>query len=228
MTDAAAPLPSLLASLLPSLLAPNSTAVEQAVEQAVRLDLPVQVGTLWSPQLCPAALLPWLAWGLSVDVWRDSWPEAVKREVCARALPVHARAGTVFAVKTSLATLGFAADVVEWWQPGGSGQPHTARIDCFAPDVIASGGLVNAALVSLLTGVVQAAAPARVHFMIRVGERFQAATAARAATRARSVEAGPRWPQVRPHAAPVSLAARAATRARTVWRLEHLPQRRAA
>ncbi|TKA96910.1 phage tail protein I, partial [Cereibacter changlensis] len=54
-----------------SILPPNATKAERAFEAALAAlcDLPVPVGQLWSPETCPAALLPWLAWALSVDDW---------------------------------------------------------------------------------------------------------------------------------------------------------------
>ena len=50
------------------LLPPNRTKLEQALERATaRLGaVPVPIKDLWNPWRCPVALLPWLAWSLSV------------------------------------------------------------------------------------------------------------------------------------------------------------------
>lgn len=62
----------------PTLLPPSSTELEKALEQVAfgLTDLATPVRDIWSPTTCPIALLPWLAWGLSVDVWDSNWTEA--------------------------------------------------------------------------------------------------------------------------------------------------------
>ena len=70
-----------------SLLPPNSTPWEiaQSVISAERRPLDAEIiRRLWSPQNCPEEFLPWLAWGLGLEVWKDDWPEAKKRDVVAR------------------------------------------------------------------------------------------------------------------------------------------------
>ncbi|EPC1727360.1 phage tail protein I, partial [Escherichia coli] len=50
------------------LLPPSSPSFLHHSEQgAQRLsELPIHINTLWNPDTCPAHLLPWLAWALSV------------------------------------------------------------------------------------------------------------------------------------------------------------------
>ena len=74
-----------------SILPPRSTRLQKALEQVTvdLLDLPVELRKLWSPEKCPASHLPWLAWGLSVDIWDANWPEAVKRAAIADAIAVQ-------------------------------------------------------------------------------------------------------------------------------------------
>lgn len=49
---------------------------------ATRLSaLPVSLNQLWDPDTCPVALLPYLAWALSVDRWDRDWTEETKRQV---------------------------------------------------------------------------------------------------------------------------------------------------
>jgi len=65
-----------------SLLPPNATALEHAADAAMAriADVNVPIRDLWNPDLCPEALLPWLAWALSVEPWDADWPVWQQRE----------------------------------------------------------------------------------------------------------------------------------------------------
>lgn len=95
-------------------LPPNSGRAEKALAQAAlsASDIDVPIRTLWNPATCPAALLPWLAWSLSVDEWDAGWSEARQREVIAASIGVHRRKGTIAAIKTAMATMGYGDVVV--------------------------------------------------------------------------------------------------------------------
>lgn len=98
-----------------SLLPYNATKAEMALEETGRhaIDLPVPAGFL-DPQVCPEALLPWLAWSLSVDEWDDGWPVDRKRSVIAASIEVHRHKGTVWAIRRALAAAGFGqAQIIE-------------------------------------------------------------------------------------------------------------------
>jgi phage tail P2-like protein len=87
---------------LATLLPPNSTPIELALEQtsAARRPLPAHlVSDVWSPDACPAHLLGFLAWGLSIDLWDEKWPEAKKRQVCRKALELHQLKTTIAGIK---------------------------------------------------------------------------------------------------------------------------------
>ncbi|MGT1842761.1 phage tail protein I, partial [Enterobacter hormaechei subsp. xiangfangensis] len=60
------------------LLPVGSSALEVAAARACAEieNTPVPLRRLWSPDDCPANLLPWLAWAFSVDRWDENWPEA--------------------------------------------------------------------------------------------------------------------------------------------------------
>lgn len=97
------------------LLPPNATPTEAALETATaRLgDVPVVAG-LWDPETCPAAVLPWLAWALSIDEWDAGWTDETKRRIVASSVAVHRRKGTVAAVKRAVADAGYGdAQVIE-------------------------------------------------------------------------------------------------------------------
>jgi phage tail P2-like protein len=116
------------------MLPPNATKQEQAIEQSTARigSVPVPVGDIWNPHTCPAKLLPWLAWALSVDVWDASWSDTVKRQVIADSLPVHARKGTPWAVKRAMEAAGAPSmQISEWFEHGGA--PYTFRV-CVSTD----------------------------------------------------------------------------------------------
>jgi len=62
------------------LLPGNSTPLElqaaRALSQIQRVPIPIRL--LWNPDLCPLALLPYLAWSFSVDRWDSTWSESTK------------------------------------------------------------------------------------------------------------------------------------------------------
>jgi phage tail P2-like protein len=100
-----------------TLLPPNAldlarTAEVAMAEPLVGIEKPVQ--TLWDPETCPASILPWLAWTLSVDDWDPQWPEGTKRSAIAASIMVHQKKGTAGAVKAALVAAGYGdATLVE-------------------------------------------------------------------------------------------------------------------
>ncbi len=109
------------------LLPPGSTKVERAV--ASLLDrvgaVPAPLAPLWDPATCPAELLPWLAWGFSVDVWQPGWSEATKRAAVAASLAEHRLKGTPAVVDAVLARFDALLSIVEWHETSPPGDPHT-------------------------------------------------------------------------------------------------------
>ncbi|PJD87429.1 phage tail protein I [Enterobacter hormaechei] len=79
--------------LLPVGSSPLEVAAARACAEIE--NTPVPLRRLWSPDDCPANLLPWLAWAFSVDRWDESWPEATKREVIRAAWFIRPDAATV-------------------------------------------------------------------------------------------------------------------------------------
>ena len=116
-----------MSSLLPPNAAPLELAIEATIERIGGVSVPV--GDVWNPQACAAALLPWLAWALSVDEWDPDWPEQTKRDVIAASLQVHMRKGTRWALRTALDAAGYdTAEIIEWFEAGGSGNPFTGHV----------------------------------------------------------------------------------------------------
>jgi len=113
-----------------TLLPPNATQQERAIEGATTRisDVPVRVRQMWSPDDCPAALLPWLAWAMSVDSWENTWTEQQKRDTIKASFYVHRRKGTVAAVRAAIAALGLGLRVIEWFEETPAREPYTFRL----------------------------------------------------------------------------------------------------
>lgn len=94
-----------------SLLPPNSTQLERDLEQTSgqALDLPNQIRDLWSPERCPAYLLPWLAWALSIsdeEGWSYAESEQARRNLISRAADIHRHKGTIWSIREVFRLLG--------------------------------------------------------------------------------------------------------------------------
>jgi len=110
------------------LLPVGSSVLEVATAHAAAQieRVPVPLRTLWDPLTCPAELLPYLAWALSVDRWDFNWPEATKRKVIASSFFVHQHKGTRSAIHRVVEPLGFLIELREWWQD--NAEPGTFRL----------------------------------------------------------------------------------------------------
>ena len=115
-----------------SLLPPNASPLERALEAAIAPRVTSEViRQVWDPATCPAKLLPWLAWAMSVDYWEDEWAEDQKRGVIAASIQVHRRKGTVSAMRRVVEGLGYGFELVEWWELVPEGTPGTAEVYLF-------------------------------------------------------------------------------------------------
>lgn len=119
-----------------SLLPWNASAQERALEAATARvsDVPVPVRDMWDPDTCPAELLPWLAWAMSVDQWDTSWTDEQKREAVKSSFYVHRQKGTVSAVRAALTALGLDVRIVEWFDDVPAGEPYTFRVEIIVTD----------------------------------------------------------------------------------------------
>ncbi|MDP9566175.1 UNVERIFIED_ORG: phage tail P2-like protein [Kosakonia oryzae] len=110
------------------LLPVGSSVLEvTTAEAAAQIErVPVPLRTLWDPLTCPAELLPYLAWALSVDRWDYSWPEATKRKIIASAFFVHQHKGTISSLRRVVEPLGYLIELREWWQE--NAEPGTFRL----------------------------------------------------------------------------------------------------
>lgn len=100
-----------------NILPPQLAELERKIDAGTaRIDaIPVRTETLWNPWTCPVEVLPWLAWNLSIDHWRASWPEQRQRAAVASSLDLHRIKGTLRAVEQALAEFDLAPKVIEWF-----------------------------------------------------------------------------------------------------------------
>ncbi|MBP2846335.1 phage tail protein I [Dickeya oryzae] len=117
-----------------SLLPPSASDFMRNVASSTQRlsEIAVCLDTLWSAERCPAQLLPYLAWALSVDRWDKRWSEQTKRQVIKAAWLVHRQKGTLAALRRVVEPFGYLIRVIEWWQTGG--QPGTFRLDIGVQD----------------------------------------------------------------------------------------------
>jgi phage tail P2-like protein len=166
-----------------SLLPPNATTLELAIERATkRLDtIFTDLRVLWSPDDCPEALLPWLAWTLSLDSWAPDWPLYVKRARVRRAIEIARGKGTAASVRAVVESFGGAVVMREWWQPGGSGEPYTFDIVITLNSM--NGLPATAAFINSVIGEVSRTKPVRSHFTFTQGLSADASVAIAAQAR---------------------------------------------
>lgn len=113
-----------------SLLPPNSTKFEVNFERSFSRisDIELNIRSFNDPLKAPAAVLPWLAWERSVDVWNKDWTEAQKRQVIKTSLYNHSIKGTVESLELALNSLGFPVIVQEWFNMVPTGKPYTFKL----------------------------------------------------------------------------------------------------
>jgi len=119
--------------------------------------------------MCPAELLPWLAWGLSVDTWDAGWTEADKRAAVAGSIELHRRKGTRVSVEIVLARFDQLIQIIEWHETAPRGTPHTfdVVIPLVTADGVAPGGRrASAAFVDAIVREVSRVKPLREHMRV--------------------------------------------------------------
>lgn len=91
----------------PDLLPSSSTPLERALAGPTgRLTaIAVPLRDLWRWDTCPAPLLPWLAWAMSVDIWVDTWSTEKKRAIIRESFELHRRKGSLHAIQRYLSYL---------------------------------------------------------------------------------------------------------------------------
>lgn len=91
-----------------SLLPPNASRLMRDTAEVMDPALdPSFLSGMWSADRAPAAVLPYLAWAMSVDEWDEAWPEATRRQVIRESMGVHRTKGTLASIKRVLRGVGF-------------------------------------------------------------------------------------------------------------------------
>ena len=104
--------------LLPS----NANSYEKALSLTAQFGddiLPEDIKTLWRPQEVAARFLPFMAWGLHVDFWRDSLPETAKRNLISGSYEWHRIEGTFGAIRRICEAVFGQTQVQAWYDYGG-------------------------------------------------------------------------------------------------------------
>lgn len=152
-----------------SLLPPNATPFERALSTVSERmsDIPVPLRSLWNAATCPVELLPWLAWGLSIDSWSSDWPENVKRERVRQAIAIQRRKGTSASVRSVVRSFGGSVALREWWQLDQPGEPHTFELVLTVSGQ--DGQPATAAFIDSIIAEVSRTKPVRSHFTFLQG-----------------------------------------------------------
>lgn len=165
------------------LLPPNSTLTERnlATVCAAISDIPSPITRLMNPDTIPAELLPWLAWHMGIDAWKDYWPEQTKRARVKAAISIARKKGTAAAVREVVATFGGNIALREWFQMDPPGIPGTFDI---VMTVSARDGVPpTAAYVADIIAEIDRTKPVRAHYTFTQGFQMQGKTAVAAAVR---------------------------------------------
>lgn len=147
---------------------PDSITDDAKVEAAAK-SIDVELATVSSGIDKPAiyagfdtltsATLDHLAAQYDVTVWRDDWPDNVKRSVLRTAITDKRKKGTVGAVKNAVASLGSAVTIKEWWETGEN--VHTFKIYVAQGEIE---GHVASDVQEDLIAAVEDAKPVRSHY----------------------------------------------------------------
>lgn len=118
---------------------------------------PRVIETVWDAWRCPAALLPFAAYALSVDFWDDAWDEIRKRRAIAESPAHHRRKGTRKAVEQAATFTQREVVIREWWQFTPAARRGTFEIYLYLRDGESFAGV--APEVALLKRLITASKP---------------------------------------------------------------------
>lgn len=112
--------------IVDQLMPPHTQPAERAMVRSLvsAFSFPVPITSVWNPATAPAAVLPFLAWALSVDEWDPLWSEERQRDIVSASIEIHRRKGTLMAVEMMLNLMGYgSAKIIEdkdWPRIGGA------------------------------------------------------------------------------------------------------------
>ena len=161
-----------------TLMPPSSSPLEKAADLTAALHIeaiPVErIFDQWHPQHCPAELLGWLAWAVSVDEWNPDWPEQVKRDVIEFSITVHRHKGTPYSVKKALASLAVKTQVSEWQEDTNRKVPYSFTVKALANSALGSDSevILNEQFYELVKRQVNNNKSTRSQFELQVGAEY--------------------------------------------------------
>lgn len=167
-----------------NLLPPNSTLTERnlsAVNARIS-DIPSPLASLMNPDTIPADLLPWLAWHLGVDAWKNYWPEQIKRARVKAAISIARKNGTAAAVREVVAAFGANIALREWFEQTPRGKPGT--FDVVLTVSARDGQAPTADFVDDILAEIDRTKPVRSHYTFTQGFAMQGAQRVAVAARA--------------------------------------------
>jgi phage tail P2-like protein len=146
-----------------TLLPPNARSLERAIEAGFGqlADVPAPIRDQWNPATCATALLPFLAFGVSIDFWDATWTEAEKRTAIAGAIDAQRRKGTPASLRDVLDRFDPLIGLVEWFEDKDHLDPHTFRLEL--PTRADSDVVYDEDLVRALLRDIAAVKPLRAH-----------------------------------------------------------------
>jgi len=130
---------------------------------------------VFNPNQAAENILPWIAWGFSIDAWDDNWSHETKREMINNTISLHKIKGTRKAVQKALEIIGIFAQIVEWWQTDPKMVVHTFDVIAYLNDNIdkSSKIIIDSNTQKKLIGLINNVKPARSHFNLKLGARFK-------------------------------------------------------
>lgn len=119
------------------LLPVNASALEQVFASAGKRiqAIPAPIEMVMLPFEVAASFLPFMAWGLSVDIWYDDWAEIKRRQVVADAVRLHRLKGTLAGIRAHLALVdcvilkAIRPPAIGWHTPAMTGQDRRAWLE---------------------------------------------------------------------------------------------------
>lgn len=125
------------------------------------------------PMTVSEILLDHLAWENSVDAWDTNWPDLVKRRVIQNSPEVHRYKGTPYGIQRALSAFGIEIELVEWWEPEGSGVPGTFLVRAFVTDPLDGGEELGptSAVILAVTAMLNGVSPVSRGWSLQLGVR---------------------------------------------------------
>lgn len=115
-------------NLVPALKKEPITSLAKLIDDFIYQHIDLDVLLLWANiDDMKVDLLDHLAYQLHVDSYEQTDAIDVKRQLIKRSIAIHRHKGTVFAVKTAIATVFEQANLSEWFDYGG--EPYHFKVD---------------------------------------------------------------------------------------------------